>query len=117
LVVHAYNQEYPWTKSQHQGFVEEFLSDSKSQVTFSIEYLDTKRRSLTDEYIVQLESYLAEKYRNYSPDLIYVTDDNGYQFAKKTLQKLFPGVAVFFSGVNDYGVADEAIKHSIRGVF
>ena len=117
MVVHAYNQEYPWTKSQHQGFVEEFLSDSKSQVTFSIEYLDTKRRSLTDEYIVQLESYLAEKYRNYSPDLIYVTDDNGYQFAQKTLQKLFPGVAVFFSGVNDYGVADEAIKYPIRGVF
>jgi diguanylate cyclase (GGDEF)-like protein len=117
LVVHAYNQEYPWTKSQHQGFVEEFLSDSKSQVSYSIEYLDTKRRSLTDEYTYQLESYLAEKYRDYSPDLIYVTDDNGYQFAKRSLQKLFPGVAVFFSGVNDYGVADEAIRHPIRGVF
>ena len=29
LIVHAYNQEYPWTKSQHNGFVERLLKQSE----------------------------------------------------------------------------------------
>ena len=81
LVAHAYNQEYPWTKSQHQGFVEHFLSHSTKPVNFSVEYLDTKRIPLNREYMAQLERFFADKYRTYKPDLIYVTDDNGYVFA------------------------------------
>ncbi len=117
LVVHAYSQEYPWTKSQHQGFVNRLQEDSDVQVNFAVEYLDTKRLGLNEEYTAHLYDYIQAKYKTYQPDLVYVTDDNGYLFARDVLVKLFPESPVIFSGVNNYAVAEQVADLPIRGVF
>ena len=88
LAIHAYSQEYPWTKSQHRGFVEELTKNSRVPVNISTEYLDTKRRAYNDEYARQFRRYLQVKYTGYKPNIIYVTDDYGYQFARNYLLKL-----------------------------
>ncbi len=117
LAIHAYSQEYPWTKSQHQGFVEELTRNSPVAVNISTEYLDTKRRAYSDVYARQLRRYLQVKYTGYKPNLIYVTDDNGYLFARDYLLKLYPDAPVIFSGVDDYSIIDEMETLPIRGVF
>ena len=117
LVVHAYSQEYPWTKSQHQGFVDRFIQASPISGSISTEYLDTKRRPYNSEYAAQFSRYIEAKYRGYIPDVIYVTDDNGYLFARDYLLNLFPDTPVIFSGVNDYGIIKEIESLPVRGVF
>ena len=119
LVVHAYSQEYPWTRSQHRGFVERLQSLSQQPVNIAVEYLDTKRLELSGEYRKQFDDYLVSRYSGYRPDSIYVTDDNGYLYARDNLLRLFPATPVFFSGVNDYNVTEEINEASLpmRGVF
>ena len=117
LAVHAYSQEYPWTKSQHQGFVDRFNEGSLIPGSISTEYLDTKRRAYNSEYAEQFSHYIEAKYRGYIPDIIYVTDDNGYLFARDYLLKLYPDTPVIFSGVNDYGIINEIEPLPVRGVF
>ena len=117
LAIHAYSQEYPWTKSQHRGFVEELTKNSRIPVNISTEYLDTKRRAYNDDYARQFRRYIQVKYTGYKPNIIYVTDDYGYLFAKNYLLKLYPDAPIIFSAVNDYSIIDDIESLPIRGVF
>jgi len=117
LTVHAYSQEYPWTKSQHRGFVDELTRNSSIPVNISTEYLDTKRRAYNKDYAKQFRRYLQVKYTGYKPNIIYVTDDYGYSFARNYLLKLYPDAPVIFSGVNNYNIVEEIEPLPIRGVF
>jgi len=117
LTVHAYSQEYPWTKSQHRGFVDELTKNSSIPVNISTEYLDTKRRAYNKDYAKQFRRYLQVKYTGYKPNIIYVTDDYGYSFARNYLLKLYPDAPIIFSGVNDYSIIEDIEPLPIRGVF
>jgi diguanylate cyclase (GGDEF)-like protein/PAS domain S-box-containing protein len=116
LVVHAYSQEYPWTKSQHDGFVNT-IKKSISSTIIKVEYLDTKRVPADARYFERYASFIINKYRDFDPQAIYVTDDNGLLFAVQYLGKYFPDTPVFFSGVNDYSIQEQLNPERITGVF
>lgn len=116
FVLHAYSQEYPWTRGQHQGFVDTLNADPRRAYDFSVEYLDTKRAGYHPAYAAEVAEHLRLKYRGYRPEAIYVTDDNALAFARTHLDKLFPGVPVFFSGVNDVDVREKIDPEHITGV-
>ena len=61
--------------------------------------------------------HLRVKYTDYEPEAIYVTDDNALLFARDHLSRVFPGVPVFFSGVNDYGIRSSLDPALFTGVF
>ncbi len=117
LVVHAYSQKYAWTTSQHRGFEDELSKNSSKPININTEYLDTKRRAYSPIYAKQFTRYIREKYRGYTPDVIYVTDDNGYRYARDYLRKLYPKTPVIFSGVNDYRIIKGIKPLPIRCVF
>ncbi len=117
LIVHSYSQEYEWTRGQHEGFVSELKARSQDDLLISTEYLDTKRRAYTPGYASLMAQNIGNKYRNYHPELIYITDDNALGFGLEHLSRLFPGTPIIFSGVNN----DHALEHTqltnITGVF
>ena len=117
FVLHSYSQEYPWTKGQHQGFVESLNSDLSRRYAVNTEYLDTKRTSYTPAYAELMAQYVQDKYKDYHPAAIYVTDDNALLFALSHLTKVFPNVPVFFSGVNDYGIKSKLDPSHTTGIF
>jgi len=117
FVLHAYSQEYPWTRGQHQGFVEALNGDTSRAYDLSVEYLDTKRAGYGSAYAGLIGDYLRQKYRGYRPAAIYVTDDNALSFARSHMDSIFPGVPVFFSGVNDTEVRAHLDAARITGVF
>ncbi|MCU7921552.1 MAG: EAL domain-containing protein [Candidatus Thiodiazotropha sp. (ex Dulcina madagascariensis)] len=117
LVVHAYTQEYPWTKGQHQGFVDGLTQKLAIPPTIKTEYLDTKRIDFDQDYADRFSAFLWDKYRDFHPDALYVTDDNGLSFGLANLSGLFPGTPLFFSGVNDYSMHSRLDKSSVTGVF
>ena len=117
FILHSYTQEYPWTKSQHTGFMEAVKEDKQVNATFVTEYLDTKRHSYDENYAGEMEQYLKFKYEGYKPTAIYVTDDDALVFARDHLSKIFPGVPVFFTGINNYDVQKSLDSNIFTGVF
>jgi signal transduction histidine kinase/ActR/RegA family two-component response regulator len=117
LIIHSYSQEYDWTKRQHQGFVAALSQDPLNTPVISTEYLDTKRVTYRDDYAKTFDGILAQKYSNYQPDLIYVSDDNAMQFALTYLQKRYPQVPLFFSGINDFTLLNKIDKSTTTGTF
>ena len=117
LILHSYSQEYPWTKNQHQAFITELKAYNAADLIVSTEYLDTKRRDFDTDYISSFYNYLVVKYNSYSPDIIYVTDDNALTFALGHFHRLFPDAAIVFSGVNDYSIKDSLDHRRVTGVF
>jgi len=117
LAVHSYSQGSPWTRSQHSGFVNKLTENSLTPVNISTEYLGTKRRNFSPIYAKQFLRYIREKYRGYTPNVIYVTDDNGFRFARDYLRNLYPDTPIIFSGVNNYNIIDSIKSLPIRGVF
>lgn len=117
FVLHSYSQEYPWTKSQHEGFIENYNANSTQPAHITTEHLDTKRKDYNPEYAQKFISYLTDKYAGYVPDLIYVTDDNASQFALNHLSTLFPTAPIIFSGVNSFSFQDQINRNTTTGVF
>ncbi len=117
LIVHSYNQDYPWTKRQHDGFVKTLQASPGLEIAVSTESLDTKRRRYDAAYARTYADFLSNKYAGYKPALIYVTDDNALLFARDHLARLFPESPVIFSGVNDFGVRDWIDPARMSGVF
>lgn len=117
FVLHAYSQEYPWSKGQHQGFVDALNEDVGRAYSLNVEYLDTKRAGYSPAYADLIGEHLAQKYKGYRPAAVYVTDDNALSFALSHLDRVFPGVPVFFSGINDYAVRAQLDPARMTGVF
>ncbi len=117
FVLHAYSQEYPWTRGQHQGFVQTLDNDPSHAYVLNVEYLDTKRAGYSAQYADLIGEHLQKKYQGYHPAAIYVTDDNALSFAFTHLDKVFPGVPVFFSGVNNYRIRSQLDPGRMTGVF
>ncbi|OJZ04338.1 MAG: hypothetical protein BGP20_08460 [Thiobacillus sp. 63-78] len=117
FVLHAYSQEYPWSKGQHQGFVDALNADTGRAYSLNVEYLDTKRVGYSPAYADLIGAHLAQKYKGYRPAAVYVTDDNALSFALTHLDRVFPGVPVFFSGINDYGIRARLDPARMTGVF
>ncbi|MDY6978818.1 MAG: EAL domain-containing protein [Pseudomonadota bacterium] len=117
FVLHSYSQEYPWTKSQHSGFIDTYRSANNTPTIISTEYLDTKRKQYTPQYRNEFAGYLEMKYADYRPDLIYVTDDNAADFALKKLVNIFPSAPIIFSGVNNFSLQTVIDRQRMTGVF
>ncbi len=117
FVMHSYSQEYAWTQGQHEGFIQALVEDARVDADVSTEYLDTKRHPYDEAYANEMARHLRIKYKGYRPAGIYVSDDNALLFARDHLSRIFPGVPVFFSGVNDYGVQGSLDPALFTGVF
>lgn len=123
FVLHSYSADYPWSKGQQQGFVQALGADLHSPggeglaaFDLRIAYLDTKHTPYTPAYARQTANYFKLRYAGYQPAAVYVTDDNALNFVQAHIDDIFPGVPVFFSGVNDLGVKNSLI-HNVLPVF
>ena len=117
FILHSYSQEYPWTRAQHTGFTTSFSSDTNDHALISTEYLDTKRITYNEIYADFFAEYLQKKYKNYQPELVYVTDDNALNFMLNHIDNIFPKAKVVFSGVNDYTLIGRLDSTRFTGVF
>jgi diguanylate cyclase (GGDEF)-like protein/PAS domain S-box-containing protein len=117
LVLHSYHQEYPWTRNQHQGLVGVLADLPGLDVFIETEHLDTKRRPYEPGYADAFADFLRFKYQGFEPDAVYVSDDDALRFALEHLPSVFPDTPVFFSGVNDYAVAERIRGRAVTGVF
>jgi PAS domain S-box-containing protein len=117
FVLHSYSQEYQWTKRQHEGFVNTLKEQYKQPIEISTEYLDTKRVQLSPEYQKNFLLYLSMKYKDFTPDIVYVSDDNALNFMMENKEKLFSKTPVLFSGINNLALQETIDKKRYAGIY
>jgi ABC-type uncharacterized transport system substrate-binding protein len=79
LIVHSYDQDYLWTSSIDEGIDSEF--DGLDLIIERF-YMDTKRYT-SAEWFEEASSLAHQKYEEFQPDLVIVSDDNAQElFAK-----------------------------------
>ena len=118
LILHSYSQEYPWTKSQNNGFTQTLINSySPGIINFSTEYLDTKRIEFNKNYQDFFFNYLKQKFAFYSPDLIFCSDDNALNFLLQFKNKLFEHVPVVFCGINNLDIEKRLDRRQYTGIF
>jgi diguanylate cyclase (GGDEF)-like protein/PAS domain S-box-containing protein len=118
FILHSYHQEYPWTSNENQGFTRTLLDKlPHTNISFSTEYLDTKRITFEPDYQQFFFRYLKQKYSNYAPDVIFSTDDNALTFLLQFKESLFGDAPVIFCGVNNLHVEQDLHRQEYTGVF
>ena len=100
LFINSYHQQMQWVKNILQG-VEELLEPDKKNILIHVENLDTKYFQ-GQKHLLKFAEFLQEKYRHIKLELILSTDNNAFNFLRQYRDKIFPGVPVVFSGVNDF---------------
>jgi len=114
LVLNSYHYGYSWSDNEMNGVFETFRAAPR-HFELRTEYLDTKyfpRMELFEEQA----TLMARKYGESRIRLVIATDNPALDFALKYRDRLFPGAAIVFCGINGYEPSMIAGQHRITGV-
>ena len=107
LYLNSYHHGYQWSDSIFEG-IRSGLNESSYIIDLQVEYLDAKKYN-TAPVIEGLLEVFRKKFANEHYDVVIVSDDDAFNFALQFRPKLFPGVPIVFSGVNDLEPNERAI--------
>ena len=117
LLIQVTPRTTPALVAQDQAFTTTLDAAWPGPVTFHTEYLELmpldQRRGFED----QLAGYLDAKYALTRPDLLAVTSSAGLRFALRYRRRLFPGVPIVFSAVDESAASDIAPHADVAGVW
>ncbi len=100
LILNSYHLGYRFSDDVVQTFSQQIRLQIP-HADIRIEYMDTKRYESSAHFKLFFD-YLTQKYATDSFDLILVSDDAAFLFARNYQKNLWPGVPVVFTGVNNY---------------
>jgi signal transduction histidine kinase len=103
LVLHSYHQGLEWTDNITTGIQSVFKSEKDINLVF--EYLDFKRNSNKEYYEAFLNLY-QKKVKKIPFSAIIVSDNFAFDFMKEHANEYYPGIPVFFCGVNNLKTED-----------
>lgn len=97
LVIHSYHQGLEWTDSISSGILS--VLNNQPDIRLYFDYMDTKRNTskLYYENLVELYRSRSSKIKY---DAVIVVDNAAHDFMARYRDEFFPGVPVFFCGVN-----------------
>ena len=97
--LNSYHHGYQWSDFILDG-VRSVLNESEYKIDLQIEYMDAKKFNYEDVTSLLLHLY-KEKFAGEKFDVVMVSDNDAFAFAKQYREILFPGVPLVFCGVND----------------
>jgi two-component sensor histidine kinase/ABC-type uncharacterized transport system substrate-binding protein len=114
LLIHSYHPEFSWTQRLDQG-VHDALDAAEEHFVVHTEYLDSKRHSpeVVAESFLRL---LAAKYGAAPPEAIVVSDNNAFDLLVENRDEIFPGIPIFFAGINNYVPSFGTPEEGITGI-
>ncbi len=98
LYLNSYHHGYRWSDSILEG-VRSVLDESEFKIDLQIEYMDAKKFNYEDVTGMLLRLY-REKFMGERFDVVMVSDNDAFTFARQYRDVLFPGVPLIFCGVN-----------------
>lgn len=103
LFISSYHPEFPSFFPQVRGLTAglEEAGYTRDKLTLDIEFMDTKRFPVR-EMAPRFRASLAAKLATLPPyDLVFVADDNAFEFALDNQESLFRGIPIVFLSVNN----------------
>ncbi|MDE4908480.1 PAS domain S-box protein [Methanogenium marinum] len=106
IYISSYGPSYIWNQEIEAGIQAAITDSERTRIQLSIEYLDAK---VIDDatHFENLYQTFAHKYENANPNVIITSDDNALLFMDTYGDRLFPGVPVVFTGVNNASILPE----------
>lgn len=101
LVLHSYGLDFKWTLDLDRAVREVLDAETPGPVTVHSETLDAKYHSGVT-YMDAAVRFLAQKYEQWSFDVVIVTDNFALEFARAGRDRLWPDVPLVFAGINNY---------------
>ncbi len=115
LIINSYSDDFIWTETQTDTITKKL---KKLGINSYVEFMDTKKLRLTPRREKNILNYYKNKYKGFSFDIIFVTDDNALNFVRKYKNiKIFKKAKVFFSGINNLSLYNVLNKNIYAGVF
>ncbi len=115
LIINSYSDDFIWTEAQTDTITKKL---KKLGISAYVEFMDTKKLRLTPRREKNILNYYKNKYKGFSFDIIFVTDDNALNFVRKYKNiKIFKKAKVFFSGINNLSLYNILNKNIYAGVF
>ena len=100
LILHSYHQSYIWTDQIMTGIMKVLRGVDPNFMPY-VEYLDWKRFP-EEKDIAAVWDALRIKYADIRIDAVITSDNKALEFAIANRDRLFPGAAIAFCGINDY---------------
>ncbi len=116
LVLHSYSPSMVWVDEINSGINSVINSEHNMEIQVTYEFLDAKRFN-NDLYFLHTAEALKFKYENTSFQAIISCDDHAIDFLKKYRDSCFPGIPIFFCGVNNLLEEDFNEYPDIKGIF
>jgi len=107
LYINSYHLGYTWSDSIIGGLFS--VLRQREDVTIYTEFMDGKR-FYGDAHVENFKQMFVSKYKNYTFDVIAVSDNDALEFVLKYYKELFDKIPVVFSGVSnpeDYPLSDK----------
>lgn len=105
LYINSYDFGFTWSRliadGVYDGFSKYELRGTESDIYVHTEFLDSKFISDAQHFFI-IYNLFSNKFWDRQPDVIIVSDDNALLFIQKYGEKLFPGIPVVFTGINNY---------------
>jgi signal transduction histidine kinase len=98
LVLHSYHQGLEWTDNITEGI--QSVLKSQKDINIVFDYLDFKRNYNKEHYNALLNLY-QKKAKQIPYSAIIVSDNFAFDFMKEHSKEYYPGVPVFYCGVNN----------------
>ncbi len=114
LILHSYHADFFWTSRIAEG-LKKGLEQRNDLGDVFVEYMDSKRYS-SPAYYYQLYELYKSKYSHKQIDLVIVSDDNAFDFARKFRSLLFGNTPIVFCGVNYMADTKAINREKITGV-
>ncbi|MCF7911822.1 MAG: PAS domain-containing sensor histidine kinase [Candidatus Cloacimonetes bacterium] len=116
LVLHSYSPSMTWVEEMNLGIKEVIDAEFSLDIQTTIEFLDAKRFN-SEMYFLHTAQALKFKYENQKFDAIISCDDHAIDFLIKYRDICFPGIPVFFCGVNNFTSQNYQNIPDIKGIF
>jgi len=100
LFLNSYNSRMNWYREILRG-VEDTLTPDQNNIILHLEHMDSKEFQ-SEEYVQAFLEFIEMKYEQTRFSLILCSDNNAFDFLREHHKKLYPGVPIVFSGVNDF---------------
>lgn len=113
LVVHAGRHDLPETRGFEQG-LREGLGTQVSPIDVLSEYLDSARFP-ADRHAEALSRYFADRYAGQRIDLVLTTSEIALDFVIRYRDRLFQGIPVIFSDVQEGWRDPQTLPQDVRG--
>ena len=99
LVIHSYNDDFPWTQGIKEGINEEISENTIDDIKVFHEYLDAKAHPKL-HHSQRFLDYIEQKYHHTNLDVLMVSDDPGLSVVIKNRDKYFANIPIVYLGIN-----------------